>query len=99
MLALLPVRALAAVTTGFCSFGHQQGAAAEHDAGTDHAPAHSHDSSGCSSCVEHCSSAAFAVAAWTAMDVPAPTDERSALHDRAPPGFIPDHLDPPPLAG
>lgn len=103
MLAVLPLRALAAVTTGFCAFAHEHGAPAHH-ADASHepherdSPAHSHDASPCSSCVAHCSSAALAPFTPPAsFAVPAAT-ERSVLHERSVAGFIPDHLDPPPLA-
>ena len=101
MLVLVPLRALASVTTGFCEFAHGHG--------TSHAmPAHgahdpeggrgSHGSTTCGSCVEHCSSAAFATAFPVPMLVAPETGERSTLHVRTFAGFIPDQLDPPPLA-
>ena len=89
MVALVPVRALAAVTTGFCAFAHSHG----HDA-----PGHEHDSSPCGTCVEHCSSAAFATCFTPASFTSLPSAERSLLHERSVAGFIPDPLDPPPLA-
>ena len=87
MLALLPVRALAAATSGFCAFAHHGGS-----------PAHGHDTSPCDSCVEHCSSAAFAPMDTPSASIQAPAAERSVLYQRCVAGFIPDPLDPPPLA-
>lgn len=102
MLALLPVRALAAVTSGFCAFAHQHGAATPaehaHDSHDDSSPAHGHGASPCSSCVAHCSSAAFAPMDAPAASAQAPGAERSVLYQRSVASFIPDPLDPPPLA-
>lgn len=95
MMALLPVRALAAVTTGFCAFAHHDGAASA--AGHDHSPAHSHDGSPCNSCAEHCSGGAFASAAVPPAFAAAPGGERLRLHELSFTPFIPDPLDPPPL--
>jgi hypothetical protein len=104
MIALLPLRALAAVTTGFCTFAHDHGVAAQHGSAHQEAhghggPAHSHDTSPCNSCIEHCSSAALAASAVVSATVFVPVaGERPRLAERSPAGFIPDHLDPPPLA-
>ena len=102
MLALLPVRAMAAVT-GFCAFAHEHGAAATeaahaHDVHGKDAPKSSHGKSPCSSCVEHCSSAAFAPAVTAAVFARPSSSEPFLLHERSVAGFIADHLDPPPLA-
>jgi hypothetical protein len=100
LLALVPIRALAAATTGFCAFAHQHGAehAAQGHASHDHGgPVHSHDDSPCSSCVEHCSSAAFAPSAEPVALAHSRAPERSTLQQASPPGFIADPLDPPPL--
>lgn len=103
MLALLPVRALAAVTTGFCAFAHHHGssAPADHadDSHDDGSPAHGHGDTPCSSCVEHCSSAAFAPSDAPAALTQAPAGEHWQLYQPSVAGFIPDPLDPPPLAG
>ncbi|HEX7054079.1 MAG TPA: hypothetical protein VF211_09145 [Burkholderiales bacterium] len=90
MLALLPVRALAAVTSGFCAFTDHHGAAA--------AAGHSHGEASCSFCVEHCSSAAFAPSDTPPRIAEAPAGGHSLLYQRSLAGFIPDPLDPPPLA-
>jgi hypothetical protein len=102
MLALLPLRALAAVTSGFCAFAHPHGSAAPADHADhsphDGSPAHGHGEAPCSSCVEHCSSAAFAPLHAPAKVAEAPAGEHSLLYQRSVAGFIPDPLDPPPLA-
>jgi cytochrome c1 len=103
MLALLPVRALVAVTTGFCAFAHPQGssAPAEHagDSHHDGSPAHDRGDTSCSSCVEHCSSAAFAPLDTPPALTQAPAGEHLQLYQPSVASFIPDPLDPPPLAG
>jgi len=102
MLALLPLRALAAVTSGFCAFAHPHGSAAPADHADhsphDGSPAHGHGEAPCSSCVEHCSSAPFAPLHAPAKVAEAPAGEHSLLYQRSVAGFIPDPLDPPPLA-
>lgn len=100
MVALVPIRAFAAVTTGFCAFAHEHGAPAQHAAqqhdSHDHdGPAHAGDT--CSTCAEHCSSASFLAAAVAAPLVAVTTAQRSVLQERFAAGFVPDHLDPPPL--
>ena len=102
MLALVPIRALAAATTGVCAFAHEHGAPAHPAPGGDashghDAPSHSHDDSPCSSCVEHCSSAFFTAFAAPVTLFAAPSAQPHVLQERFAPGFVPDHLDPPPL--
>ena len=93
MLALVPLRAFAAVTVGDCAVA-QHGAAGEHDhGGMPHHPdgdaKHDH---------EHCASASF-VASATLLPFPAQvTSDRVAQRERFAAGFVPDQLDPPPLA-
>ena len=106
--ALMPLRALAAVTVGFCATGHQERAAAalgdhEHSAhahthqGDDKAPAEPFTPT-CSICVEHCSNAVFATADAQAI-VGVAMEENFLPHAaRAAPAFFPDQLDRPPLA-
>ncbi|MFN2646044.1 MAG: hypothetical protein ABR570_13725 [Burkholderiales bacterium] len=103
MLALLPVRALASVTSGFCAFANQgPSTPVEHAHDSDHggspAPGHGHGNTPCSSCVEHCSSAAFAPSHNPPKVAEAPASNQILLYQRSPAGFIPDPLDPPPLA-
>lgn len=102
MLALVPIRALAAVTTGFCAFAHEHGAPAHHASGSHEshghdAPSPSHDDSPCSSCVEHCSSAFFTASAAPITLLAAASAQPRILQERFAAGFVPDHLDPPPL--
>jgi hypothetical protein len=100
MLALMPLRALATVTAGFCAL-HQQGSAMLDSAHGHHnhdGPAQqeeSHDQ--CDSCVEHCASAS--VVAPSQLPHPAPASaHRIASRERFTAGFVPEPLDPPPLA-
>jgi hypothetical protein len=106
--ALLPLRALAAVTTGYCAAGHQDMTVAAHgDHGQD-AGSHAHHGGddqpakpatpSCSSCVEHCSNAAVAPSAAQAVASPAVAQDRIFVAERVAPAFVPDQLDRPPLA-
>lgn len=105
LLAVMPLRALAAVTVGFCAMGHQERAVQavdvhEHDA--DHGE-HGHaprpdGAPDCSTCVEHCSSASFAVPAPLETLLSVQRSARIVLGEPFAAGFVPDHLDPPPLA-
>ena len=75
----LPLRAVAGVSIGTCPAGHEDMGAAVYSSGHGHdTSAHAHpteDSSGtqdqhsCNICAEHCSSAAFAPTAPTAISV------------------------------
>lgn len=106
LLALLPLRALAAVTIGFCAVG-DQATAVPVQAGQAHGSAHHHDgapeaqsdaSPGCNICAEHCTSASFVVPdALTALQVRTGSD-RIPHGEHIAAGFIPEQLDPPPLA-
>jgi hypothetical protein len=100
MLALLPVRALAAVTIGFCVM-HHHGAAAptvEHGASHDHDGVPHDGSHGqCNACVGHCASSS----AVASSELPLPAAvraQRIAAGERFVAGYVPDQLDPPPLA-
>lgn len=106
LLVIVPLRGLAAVTVGFCAMGHQEPAA---HAGEAHGhDAHHGDQDGhasqpdtapdCSTCVEHCSSASFAVPAPLETLAWIERSGRIALGEHFAAGFVPDHLDPPPLA-
>jgi hypothetical protein len=100
LLAIIPLRALATVTIGFCALHHPGAALSEpahahHHDGGNHQHGASHDT--CDSCVEHCASAS----AVTSADLPSlpPTGAHwIASHKHFAPGFVPDPLDPPPLA-
>lgn len=99
LLAIVPLRGLAAVTVGFCAMGHHDSAPAVHDHdGPDY---HGHEPVGgtdCSICVEHCSSASFAVPAPLETFVSVQRSGRIVLGEHFAAGFVPDHLEPPPLA-
>lgn len=105
---LLPMRALAAVTIGYCAGGHQHMAVAAHGGhGQDTESRADHDdddqpakpaTTSCSTCVEHCSNAAVAPPAAQAVATPAVAQDRTFLAERVAPAFIPDQLDRPPLA-
>ena len=101
LLVIVPLRGLAAVTVGFCAMGHHDSAPAveEHDGHHDHG--HAPEPAGgpdCSICVEHCSSASFAVPAPAGALFAPGGSSRMALDEAFAAGFVPDHLDPPPLA-
>lgn len=105
LLAVLPLRGLAAVTVGFCAMGHQE-PAAHAGAGHDHG-AHDHEQGSapepastpdCNMCVEHCGSASFAVPAPLGASLVSDRTARIASGESFAAGFVPDHLDPPPLA-
>ena len=107
LVAVMPLRAMAAVTIGFCASGHQdtgvpvQAAHAHEAAGHAH---HGHDAPAqpvepsCNVCAEHCSSAAFALSADIAIESRPIGRDRTQLSARNAPAFVPDQLDRPPLA-
>lgn len=103
LVALMPLRAVAGVTIGFCASGHQDmavAAHADHGGHADHehgAPAKPVESS-CNLCVEHCSSAAFATPTEPAFEIRAAGRERTTFAGRHARFFLPDQLDRPPLA-
>lgn len=106
LLAMLPLRALAAVTIGFCALGNEDAAVqvqAPHAHGSSHhngaAPEPQTDASpGCNVCAEHCTSASCVVpVALTALPLSTGSD-RIPHGERLATGFVPEHLDPPPLA-
>ena len=106
--ALLPLRALAAVTIGYCAAGHQDMTVAAHGEHVQAAGSHAHHGGddppakpatpSCSICVEHCSNAAVAPSAAQAVASPAVAQDRIFFAERVAPAFIPDQLDRPPLA-
>ncbi len=109
LVVLMPLRAVASVTVGSCATGHGEAAVAAHaDHGHGHgADAHEHhgseDSSksgtpSCSSCVEHCSGAAFAPSAAAANAAPVIYWDPIRFAGRIAPAFFTDQLDRPPLA-
>jgi hypothetical protein len=106
MVLLVPVRAFAAVTLGGCASNEPQAAAHvhEHDG---HGSTHqhepvpkpqSHGNHQCNACAEHCASASLAVQALASQPPARPGGERFSFGEPFIAGFIPEHLDPPPLA-
>jgi hypothetical protein len=103
MVALVPLRAVAAVTVGFCAMS--QHASAQANAATDHAASHEHDRAlhphgdddRCDACAEHCASASVVTSGELPLPSPAGAG-RVARGGGFTAGFVPDHLDPPPLA-
>jgi len=94
MLFLLPLRSVAAATVGLCDFDPAD-SLAQNDSAHDHGSTHHHDSPADG---EHCGSASFAASPMaTPVTCPAPA-ERIVSANRFAAGFVPDHLDPPPLA-
>jgi hypothetical protein len=92
MLALIPLRGLAAVTVGIC--------AAEHGTASHGLADHDHDgkSHDCSACAEHCTGATFVTQAMPASLLHAASTERAVPAERFAAWHVPEHLDPPPLA-
>ena len=92
VLALLPMRALAAVAVGDCAVAHHDAAGHTHHDGSGgaHSNGDTHDH-------EHCASASF-LACAALLASPAQTAcDRVTRHEPFAAGFVPDHLDPPPL--
>jgi len=108
LVVVLPVRAVASVTIGFCASGHkdmavQAGHAGLGDGTANHAshsaPADKQPfSDSCSICSEHCSSAASAPVSGTAVSVRPSGSAPMLFAERSAPPFIPDQPDRPPLA-
>jgi len=93
MLFLLPLRTVAAATVGLCDFGPQD-SFTQNDGAHDHGATHHHHGPADG---EHCGSASFAAPATASpIACPAPA-ERIASGNRFAVGFVPEHLDPPPL--
>lgn len=103
LVALMPLRAVAGITIGFCASGHQDMAVAAHASHGEHAQ-HGHGApakpveSSCNICAEHCSSAAFATPAEPAAGFPLAVRDRTTFAQRHAPAFFPDQIDRPPLA-
>ena len=104
LLALLPLRALAAVTIGFCAAAHP-GVTEQVQAEHDHA-AHPHGgeipdsdaNADCNACAEHCTSASVLLPTLPATLAGAFSAERVGMAEYFAAGHVPEHLDRPPLA-
>ena len=101
LIALLPLRAMAGVTTGFCASGHKDMTAVHASAlgqqSGAHAPVQPVESS-CKICAEHCSSAAFAIPAEPAVEAWVSDRDRTVLAEHGSALDVPGQLDRPPLA-
>jgi hypothetical protein len=105
LVAMMPIRAVAGVAMAFCATGHQEMPAAHGGHATgDHALHDTGDSPAdpdpkrCSICIEHCSSAAFAIAEFRQISALAIEEPLLPRAERSAPAFFPDQLDRPPLA-
>lgn len=109
LFAALPLRGYAGVLMALCEGQHggtaaSQAHAHEHgDSQHDDSPSEdsgnpSHAASVCSVCASCCASAGLAPAAQHLAVVQHPDSRRIAFFDRRPSGFVPEHLDRPPLA-
>lgn len=106
LVAVLPLRAVASVTIGFCATGHH-GEAAHASAPAHGAEAHGHHGdappakpveSSCNICAEHCSSATFAIPVVPVTEARPASTDRTALAEHFSPLHVPSQLDRPPLA-
>ena len=103
LLALIPLRGLAAVTIGFCAAADPT-VAAQAQADHDH-DVHPHGEASdpdfnaeCNACAEHCTSASVLLPALPATLAGTFGTERAVLPASFAAGHVPEHLDPPPLA-
>ncbi len=106
LLAALPLRGYAGVLMAFCEpshggapaameHAHENGESRHHGDGT---PGPSHAASACSICVSCSASASLAPEANHGVAFQAPGTNRIPFFDRQVSGFVPEHLDRPPLA-
>ena len=108
LVALMPLRAVAAVTIGMCATGHPEAAVPSHAEHGHDAQVHAHHGGdqppakpatpSCSICVEHCSNAAFAPSFGQPVVLEPVAQHLAFLAERIAPAFILDQLDRPPLA-
>ena len=102
MLAIVPIRALATVTTGFCAMDMASSAGLEAEHGDHHgddpAPHGNAKQDACNACVEHCASGA--IMSLPRLVLP-PLFGAARISSGEPFAgvHVPEHLDPPPLAG
>jgi hypothetical protein len=102
---LMPLRGLAAATMGLAPQPVQE-QPAHADGGCHHEgqpseeqqSSHSDNGHSCASCSEHGCCASIIVAAAASVTPSAAARLRIPLGERLAAGFVPDHLDPPPLA-
>jgi hypothetical protein len=104
MLALIPLRGIAAIAVGICAAGDQQNWG-QSQAGHGHS---SHErtadsrvdqkNADCRACVEHCAGVSFVAPAASGPLPELFGGDRVAPGERFAAGHVPEHLDPPPLA-
>ena len=111
LLAALPLRGYAGVLMALCEGQHGGGITAqdhghEHERGESHhhelsdgdSESSVHAASVCSVCASCCASAGLASEAHHGVAFPSPDSYRIPFFDRQISGFVPEHLDRPPLA-
>ena len=109
LLAALPLRGYAGVLMALCE-GHHGGAAAVEAHTHEHGGSHAHESSDegtgtpahaasvCSVCASCCAGAGLAAPSVQGVVIQPPGTSRISSLDRQVSGFVPEHLDRPPLA-
>jgi len=108
LLAALPLRGYAGVLTALCE-SHHAGAAAAQDLVHEHGGGHHDDSadgggktenaaSVCSICASCCAGAALAAQSIQGVVIQPPGTHRILFLPRQDSGFVPEHLDRPPLS-
>jgi hypothetical protein len=109
LLATLPLRGYAGVLMALCE-GHHGGAAAvqehahahgdshHHEAPDDDTATPAHAASVCSVCASCCASAGLAAPSIQGVLIQSPGTSRISSLDRQVSGFVPEHLERPPLA-
>jgi hypothetical protein len=105
LIAILPIRVVAAAMPSLCAEGHSQAAEQRHDHQDHGSPQHhqnqndsksalGHD---CGFCAKHCHGASFVLSADRQYFPAAPAVDAIAFHAWLAAGFVPDRLDRPPL--
>lgn len=109
LLAALPMRGYAGVLMSLCE-SHHGGTAVAQEHAHEHGDSHQHDSdddaggpshtaaSMCSICAACCAGAGLAPEANHGFVFRTPDTNRIPFHDRQVSGFVPEHLERPPLA-
>jgi hypothetical protein len=106
MLALVPLRAVAALTIGLCAMSDENAATVQVHAGHGHAHPHAESAAAetqkdskapCNLCAEHCGSAAFAVPAHPSPLVVTAGSQRAVPRHLLLPRLTPEELDRPPI--
>jgi hypothetical protein len=108
LLAALPIRGYGGALMSLCEMHHGGASAAQehaHEHGDDHhddadgsSGVPTHAASVCSVCASCCAGASLAPDAPRVVVLQSPGSDRIAFFDRRSSGFVPEHLDRPPLA-